>query len=79
VGAARTVNQPVEHGPGDRLARDLFVPVLDPYVVGDDGGSTVVAVVDFQELALLLGGERRDTQSSRLSSCTRASILSMRM
>src|ERR1700682_3126389 len=59
--AVSVVDEPVEDGIGDgRIGHDV-VPIFDRHLAGDDGRSALVAIVDdFEEIATLLAGERRE-------------------
>ena len=53
------VNEAVENGVGDGGVGDNFVPVIDRYLAGDDGGTTLVPVIDdLEKVAALVTGER---------------------
>ena len=59
--AVCAVNQPVQHGVGDRGVADVLVPAHHRHLTGDDGGCPIVPVIDdLHQIAALLGGERRD-------------------
>jgi hypothetical protein len=52
--AVSVVDEPVEDGVG-------IVPIFDRHLAGDDGRSTLMAIIDdFEEIATLLAGERRE-------------------
>jgi len=73
------VDEAVEDGVAEGGIRNPIVPGRYRDLAGDDGGGTPMAVIDdLQQVAPLLGGERGQPQSSRISSCTRARPLSMR-
>ena len=55
------MDQPVQHGVGDSRMADVFVPEFNGHLAGDDGGGTIVPVVDdFHQVAPPLGSERGD-------------------
>ena len=46
------VNQAIQDGVGDRGIADVFMPVFDRELAGDDGGAGAVAVLDdLQEIS----------------------------
>src|SRR5467141_222609 len=54
------VHEAVEDGVGDCRIDDHLVPVIDGELAGHDGGTAAVAVVDdFEQIAALLRGQRR--------------------
>ena len=58
--AMGVVDEPIQDGVGDGRIGDQFVPVLDGQLAGHDGGRASMPVVEnLQEIALLLGRERR--------------------
>ena len=60
--AVSVVDEPVEDGVSDSRIGDDVVPIFDRHLAGDDGRSTLVAIIDdFEEIAPLLAGERRET------------------
>ena len=53
------VDETVENGVGDGGVGDDLVPVIDGHLAGDDGGTTLMPVVDdLEEIAALVGGQR---------------------
>ena len=73
------VDEAVEDGVGDGRVGDHLVPVLDVDLAGDDGRAASVPVVeDLQEIAALIRRQIGEPQSSRISSCARARLLSSR-
>ena len=59
--AVSVVDEPVEDGVSDGRIGDDIVPIFDRHLAGDDGRSALVAIVDdFEEIATLLAGERRE-------------------
>ena len=73
------VDKTIKYGISDGGIADVSVPVVDRQLAGDDGGSAAVTIIDgFQQIAPLFCGERCQPQSSRISTCTRARLLSMR-
>jgi hypothetical protein len=58
--AVRSVHEAVEDGISDRGVDDHLVPVIDGELTGDDGRAAAVAIVDdFEQIAALLRGQRR--------------------
>src|SRR6185437_2170901 len=56
------VDEPIEDGVCDSRVADQLVPVIDGKLAGDEGrGASVPVVENFQEIAPLLGRERRQT------------------
>ena len=75
----RGVHEAVEDGIGDGRIDDDLVPVIDGELTGHDGRAAAVAIVDdFEQVAALLRGQRRQPQSSRIRSSTRARLLRRR-
>jgi hypothetical protein len=61
--AVSVVDEAIEDGIGDGRVGDDLVPMLDRHLAGDDGRSTLVAIVDdFEEIAALLAGKRGKAQ-----------------
>ena len=59
--AVSVVDEAVEDGVGDGRIGDDIVPIFDRHLAGDDGRSALVAIIDdFEEIATLLAGERRE-------------------
>ena len=59
--AVCAMHQAVEHRIGDCWVADMLVPVVHRHLAGDDGrGAAVPVIDDLQQVAALLGGERRD-------------------
>ena len=53
------VDETVENGVGDGGIGDDLVPVIDWDLAGDDGGTTLMPVVnDLEKIAALFAGER---------------------
>ena len=75
----RRVNQAIEHGVSNGRIADVFVPMGDRQLAGHHGGGAAVSVVDdLQHIAPLVCGRGFNPQSSRISTYTRARLLSMR-
>jgi len=56
------VDEAVEDGVGDGGIRDDLVPMVDRDLTGDDGRTTLMAVIDdLEEIAALLAGEWGET------------------
>ena len=73
------MDQPIEDGVGDGRVGDQFMPVLDGQLAVDDGGRASMPVVEnLQEIALLLGRERRQAPVIQDQSVTRARVLRRR-
>ena len=73
----RGLDQAVEHGVGNGRIAD--VPMRNRQLAGDHGGGAAVSVVDdLQHIAPLVCGRGFNPQSSRISTYTRARLLSMR-
>ncbi len=69
----RFVDGAVEDGVGKGRDCDPIVPLVDGNLAGDDERALVVAVlIDFEEIARLLGGADSCPQLSRISSFARA-------
>ena len=59
VEAVCVVDETVENGVGDGGVGDDLMPVIDRNLACDDGGATLMPVVDdLEEIAALVGGER---------------------
>lgn len=59
--AVRVVNEAVQDGVGESGIADRVMPALHRELAGDDGCFPAVAVLeDFEEVAPLGGGERRE-------------------
>ena len=57
--AVCVVDETVENGVGDGGIGDDLVPVIHGNLAGDDGGATLMPVVDdLEEIAALVAGER---------------------
>ena len=58
--AVGVVDEAVEDGVGQRWIADDVMPMLDRHLAGDDGRCPAVAIVDdFEQVAALLRGQRR--------------------
>src|SRR5712671_1667240 len=58
--SVRGVHEAVEDGIGDGRVDNHLVPVIDGELAGHDGGTAAVAVIDdFEQIAALLRGQRR--------------------
>ena len=54
------VDEPIENGVGNGGVGDHLVPVIDRHLAGDDGGATLMPVInDLEKFATLVAGERR--------------------
>jgi len=59
IEAVCVVNETVENGVGDGWVSDDLVPMIHGNLACDDGGATLMPVVDdLEEIAALVGGER---------------------
>ena len=57
--AVCVVDETVENGVSDGGVGDDLVPVINGHLAGDDGGTTLMPVVnDLEQVAALVGGQR---------------------
>ena len=53
------VDEPIENSVGDGGVGDHLVPVIDWHLAGDDGGTTLMPIVnDLEKFATLIADER---------------------
>ena len=73
------VNEAVEDGVGEGRIADDLAPLLDRNLAGDDRGSELMGILeDFEEIALLGFGERRQAPIVQDQELERAKLLSRR-